>query len=89
MTLLLQREFITPTASFERIYREAVQPTLEELSRLLGAAGDGVPPLDNKILSFSVLSWPAPSPATGAPSCVWRHGRLFSAGRGRDQPRGG
>lgn len=56
MSLLLQREFITPTASFERIYAEAVEPTLAALSALAGAAtgGDAASP-DNRVLAFSLF----------------------------------
>lgn len=54
MSLLLQREFITPTASFERIYAEAVEPTLAALSALVGAA-TGAPGPDKQVLAFSLF----------------------------------
>jgi AcrR family transcriptional regulator len=56
MSLLLQREFITPTASFARIYAEAVEPTLTAISRLVAAAtGQDGPSMDNTVLSFSLF----------------------------------
>lgn len=56
MSLLLQREFITPTALFEKIYAEAIEPTLEALSGLVGAAtGHAACSFDNKILAFSLF----------------------------------
>lgn len=56
MSLLLQREFITPSASFEKIYVVALEPTLEAIARLVGAAtGHDDRTMDNKVLSFSLF----------------------------------
>ncbi len=56
MSLLLQREFITPTASFQKIYDTAIKPSLEAFSNLVGeATGHGARTLDNKVLSFSIF----------------------------------
>lgn len=56
MSLLLQREFIAPTASFEKIYAEAIEPTLTAMAQLVAAAtGLAEKTLDNKILAFSLF----------------------------------
>lgn len=56
MSLLLQREFITPSPSFDRIYAEAVEPTLAALSRLVAAAtGREAATMDNKVLAYSLF----------------------------------
>lgn len=56
MSLLLQREFIAPTVSFETIYAQAIEPVLVSLTRLVAAAtGLGEPSLDNKVLAFSLF----------------------------------
>jgi len=56
MSLLLQREFIAPTASFETIYGQAIEPVLISLGRLVaGATGLEDTGLDNKILAFSLF----------------------------------
>lgn len=56
MSLLLQREFITPTASFDTIYDGAIKPTLEAFSALVAAAAGTEPSsLDCKALAFSLF----------------------------------
>jgi TetR/AcrR family transcriptional regulator, regulator of cefoperazone and chloramphenicol sensitivity len=56
MSLLLQREFIAPTASFETIYAQAIEPVLVSLVRLVAAAtGQGESSLDNTVLAFSLF----------------------------------
>jgi AcrR family transcriptional regulator len=56
MSLLLQREFITPTALFARIYTEAVEPSLRAIATLVGAAtGRDSQSMDNRILAFSLF----------------------------------
>ncbi|EPR42109.1 Transcriptional regulator TetR [Desulfovibrio sp. X2] len=56
MTLLLQREFISPTAAFEKIYAGALAPTLEVLSRLAGeTTGRARGAQESKILAFSLF----------------------------------
>ena len=56
MSLLLQREFIAPTASFETIYNQAIEPVLISLGRLVAAAtGLEDATLDNRILAFSLF----------------------------------
>jgi len=54
MSLLLQREFIAPTPSFEKIYDRAIAPTLTAISRLVGeATGRDDRSLDNKVLAYA------------------------------------
>ncbi|KAF5036074.1 HTH-type transcriptional dual regulator CecR [anaerobic digester metagenome] len=56
MSLLLQREFITPTASFDTIYDVALRPTLEAFSALVAAAcGTAPATIDCKALAFSLF----------------------------------
>lgn len=56
MSLLLQREFITPTASFDTIYDVAIKPTLEAFSTLVAAARGTAPEsIDCKALAFSLF----------------------------------
>ncbi len=56
MSLLLQREFITPTASFAIIYDQAINPTLEALADLVARARGLAPSaLDGKALAFSLF----------------------------------
>ncbi len=56
MSLLLQREFITPTASFDTIYDVAIRPTLEAFSALVAAASGTAPEsIDCKALAFSLF----------------------------------
>ncbi len=53
MSLLLQREFITPTAFFVGLYDAAIRPTLEALETLVGRTNaDGRQTLDDKALAF-------------------------------------
>lgn len=54
MSLLLQREFIAPTPSFEKIYAQAVQPTLASVARLLAkATGRDTHSSDIKVLAYA------------------------------------
>ena len=55
-SLLLQREFINPTKAFERIFEDALLPTLEALARVVEAAGAKPrASLDNKALAFGIF----------------------------------
>ncbi|OIO00161.1 MAG: hypothetical protein AUJ49_10100 [Desulfovibrionaceae bacterium CG1_02_65_16] len=57
MSLLLQREFITPTACFDTLYEEAIRPCLEEFSQLVEAtAGLAAESLDNRVLAYSLFT---------------------------------
>jgi len=55
MSLLLQREFIAPTAAFEHIYATALEPTLTVLARLaaVGRPADAAP--DAKVLAYTLF----------------------------------
>jgi len=56
MTLLLQREFIAPTAAFEKIYVTALEPSLSLLFKLAEEAGGRTrTPEENKVLAFSLF----------------------------------
>lgn len=56
MSLLLQREFITPTACFAALYDAAIRPTLEAFSGLVAAAsGLEQASAGNKALAFSLF----------------------------------
>ncbi|GAB6036373.1 DUF1956 domain-containing protein [Fundidesulfovibrio butyratiphilus] len=56
MSLLLQREFITPTAFFPKLYERAIRPTLEALQALIDTrTGAVASPEDSKILAFSLF----------------------------------
>lgn len=56
MSLLLQREFITPTTFFSKIYDTAVRPTLETLQRLIDGEGKTqTSPMESKIVAFSLF----------------------------------
>lgn len=56
MTLLLQREFITPTPFFDVIYESTIAPTLTALAALCGEI-NGQPQTspENKVLAFSLF----------------------------------
>lgn len=57
MSLLLQREFITPSPAFEALYEEAVRPCLLALSALVAeAAGLPEDSLDNRVLAYSLFT---------------------------------
>lgn len=56
MTLLLQREFITPTPFFNVIYASTIEPTLAALAALV-AESNGLAPgsMENRVLAFSLF----------------------------------
>ena len=57
MSLLLQREFITPTACFDMLYEDAIRPCLEAFSRLVAeTSGLDAADLDNKVLAYSLFT---------------------------------
>jgi len=57
MSLLLQREFITPTACFDTLYEGAIRPCLEAFSRLVEeTSGLAAANLDNKVLAYSLFT---------------------------------
>lgn len=57
MSLLLQREFITPTPAFETLFDEAIAPGLDEISRLTAeATGLAAAGLDNRVLAYSLFT---------------------------------
>jgi len=57
MSLLLQREFITPTPAFEALYAEAIAPCLEELARLSAeASGRDARSLDNRVVAYALFT---------------------------------
>ena len=56
MSLLLQREFIAPTPSFEKIYTRAIEPTLSAISRLVAeATGQDGGGRDTTVLAYAVF----------------------------------
>ncbi|EFL52469.1 transcriptional regulator, TetR family [Solidesulfovibrio fructosivorans JJ]] len=56
MTLLLQREFITPTPFFDVIYESTIEPTLTALAALASEInGKSQASPENKVLAFSLF----------------------------------
>ncbi|GAB6125454.1 CerR family C-terminal domain-containing protein [Humidesulfovibrio idahonensis] len=57
MSLLLQREFITPTPAFDALYDEAIKPCLEEFSRLVELSGGfAVGSFDSRVLAYTLFT---------------------------------
>jgi AcrR family transcriptional regulator len=57
MSLLLQREFITPTSAFDTLYDQAIAPCLEAFSRLVADAADfEAHTLNSRILAYALFT---------------------------------